>query len=122
MTKDDNNNYSQVRSVNSQITDAVTQSNMMLTGLAPANSMGTLYQTMAHTVGTSWQNAVSNQQNVNTVNLAALAQNLQLIMQPQPRRQEVHLPPIIVQPTVVKNVNQNGESEEPSSPRRSKSK
>ena len=122
MTKDDSNDFKQVKSVNSQITDAVTQSNMVLTGLAPAHSMGTLYQTMAHTVGASWQNAVSNQQNVNTVNLAALAQNLQLIMQPQQRRQEVQLPPIIVQPTVVKNVNQNGESDDDTSSRRSKNK
>ncbi|MBE7637842.1 hypothetical protein GUA87_13380 [Sneathiella sp. P13V-1] len=122
MTKDDSNSYKQVKSVNSQITDAVTQSNMVLTGLAPAHSMGTLYQTMAHTVGTSWQNAVSNQQNVNTVNLAALAQNLQLILQPQQRRREIQLPPIIVQPTVVKTASQNRESDDDTSSRRSKSK
>jgi Killing trait len=88
-----------IRSVNSQITDAVTQSNTMLTGMAPAHSMAAVYQTMAQSTGTSMQNAVSNQQNVNTVNLAALAQNIQIIMQPLgPKTVIQTLPPIVVQP------------------------
>ncbi|MFT6557281.1 RebB family R body protein [Sneathiella sp.] len=83
-----------VKSVNSQITDAVTQSNMIATGMSAAHSMGTLYQTIAQSIGTSAQNAVSNQQNANSVNLAALSRNIQLILQnAQPKT--------IVQPIIV---------------------
>ncbi|GLQ06694.1 RebB family R body protein [Sneathiella chinensis] len=86
-----NNNSTPVKSVNSQITDAITQSNMLATGMAPAHSMATLYQSMAQSIGASVQNAVSNQQNVNSVNLAALSQNIQLILQrPQPATRIIH--------------------------------
>jgi len=98
MTDSKSKHQSETRSVNSQITDAVTQTNTMNIGLAPANSMATLYQTMAQSMGTALQNSVSNQQNVNTVNLAALSQNIQLIMQPQARRQSVNFSPVIIQP------------------------
>lgn len=57
-------------SVNSQITDAVTQANVKVLGDAPAVAMGSLYQTVAHAVGLSAQNAVSNQQNVAQLALA----------------------------------------------------
>ncbi len=84
-----------VKSVNSQITDAITQSNMMATGMAPAHSLATLYQTIAQSSGTALQNAVSNQQNVNSMSLAALSQNIQLIMQnSQPK---TVLQPIVIQ-------------------------
>ncbi len=95
VTKVDN---STVKSVNSPITDAVTQSNLMATGMAPAHSMGTLYQTIAQSTGTAAQNAVSNQQNVNSMSLAALSQNIQLIMQNSGPRTVVQ--PIIVQAPV----------------------
>jgi len=86
------------RTVNSQITDAITQSNALVTGMAPAHSMATLYQTLSQSAGTALQNSVSNQQNVNTVSLAALTQNLQLILQPVAPRPLVQMaPPIIVQ-------------------------
>ncbi len=84
-----------VKSVNRQITDAITQSNVMATGMAPAHSLATLYQTIAQSSGTALQNAVSNQQNVNSMSLAALSQNIQLIMQnAQPK---TVLQPIIIQ-------------------------
>ncbi len=70
----------QVRSVNSQITDAISQTNTLTLGLAPAQSIGTLYQTTAQAVGASIQNAVANQQNLHSLNMAALAQNIQAIM------------------------------------------
>jgi|GEM_PF-3456723 len=92
-TKDD-----QMKTVNSQITDAITQSNLIATAMAPANSMGTLYQTVAQSTGTSIQNAVSNQQNVNSMSLAALSQNIQAILSrpaSQPAIQSVQ--PIIIQ-------------------------
>jgi Killing trait len=66
-------------SVNSQITDAVTQSNVKVLGEAPAMAMGTVYQTMAQSVGLSMQNAVSAQQQMNTIAQAATAQGVNLI-------------------------------------------
>ncbi|MZR31785.1 RebB family R body protein [Sneathiella litorea] len=69
-----------VKSVNSQITDAITQSNTMNIGLAPAQSLGTLYQTNAQAVGMSIQNAVSNQQNMYSLSLASTAQNLNSLL------------------------------------------
>ena len=52
--------------VNPQITDAVTQSNVKVVGEAPAVAMGTVYQTMSHSTGLSFENAVTsqNQQNI----------------------------------------------------------
>jgi hypothetical protein len=53
--------------VNSQITDAVTQSNVHVLGDAPAMAMGSLYQTAAAAAGHAIQNAVTNQQNMNVL-------------------------------------------------------
>ncbi|MEH6474924.1 MAG: RebB family R body protein [Sneathiella sp.] len=98
MTDKTTSDTQKIRSVNSQITDAVTQSNAIVVGMAPANSMATLYQTMAQATGTALQNSVSNQQNVNTVGLAALTQNIQLILQPMAQRSVIHpITPIIIQ-------------------------
>ncbi len=58
-------------SVNDQITDAVTQSNVKVIGEAPAMAMGSIYQTMAHSTGILFQNAVSAQQQQNTLAQAA---------------------------------------------------
>ena len=69
-----------VKSVNSQITDAITQSNTMIIGLAPAQSMGTLYQTTAQAVGVAVQNAVANQQHMYSLSLASTAQNLNSLL------------------------------------------
>jgi Killing trait len=69
-----------VRSVNSQITDAITQANTINIGLAPAQAIGTLYQTTSQAVGASIQNSVSNQQHMYSLGLASLTQNLQSIM------------------------------------------
>ncbi len=49
--------------VNSQITDAVTQQNISVLASAPAMAMGTIYQSMAHSIGVLYQNATSAQQN-----------------------------------------------------------
>ncbi|AAQ59063.1 R body protein RebB-like protein [Chromobacterium violaceum] len=48
--------------VNSQITDAVTQSNVKVVGEAPAMAMGSIYQSLAHSTGILFENAVSAQQ------------------------------------------------------------
>jgi hypothetical protein len=53
--------------VNSQITDAVTQSNVKVLAEAPAMAMGTIYQTVAHSIGIALENAVSNQQLTNQI-------------------------------------------------------
>ncbi|VEB41493.1 Killing trait [Chromobacterium violaceum] len=45
--------------VNSQITDAVTQSNVKVVGEAPAMAMGSIYQSLAHSTGILFENAVS---------------------------------------------------------------
>jgi hypothetical protein len=64
--------------VNSQITDAVTQSNVKVVAEAPAMAMGTLYQSMAHSTGIMYENAVNNQ---NQQNILAQAATTQGVMQ-----------------------------------------
>ncbi|NML32803.1 RebB family R body protein [Paraburkholderia antibiotica] len=63
-------------SVNSQITDAVTQSNVKVVAEAPAMAMGSLYQTMAHSTGILFENSVSAQQQQNTLSQAAANQGV----------------------------------------------
>jgi hypothetical protein len=57
--------------VNDQVTDAVTQSNVKVIGEAPAIALGNLYQAMAHSTGILFENAVSAQQQQNTLAQAA---------------------------------------------------
>lgn len=47
--------------VNAQITDAVTQTNVKVLGEAPAQAMGLVYQTMAHSISLAMQNAMQAQ-------------------------------------------------------------
>jgi hypothetical protein len=58
-------------SVNDQVTDGVTQSNVKVIGEAPAMALGSLYQTMAHSTGVLFENAVAAQQQQNTLSQAA---------------------------------------------------
>ncbi|WP_047248618.1 RebB family R body protein [Chromobacterium subtsugae] len=62
--------------MNSQITDAVTQSNVKVVGEAPAMALGSLFQSMAHSTGLLYQNAVSNQQQQTALNMAAANQGV----------------------------------------------
>lgn len=62
--------------VNGQITDAVTQANVTVLGNATAQATANLYQVMAHSVGLSMQNAVANQQNMNSISNAVTAQGV----------------------------------------------
>jgi len=48
--------------VNGMITDAVTQSNVAVLGSAPAQAMGTVYQTAAHSLGIMFENNTQMQQ------------------------------------------------------------
>jgi hypothetical protein len=62
--------------VNDQITDAVTQSNVKVIGEAPAFAMGSLYQSLAHSTGILFENAVAAQQQLNTIAQAAANQGV----------------------------------------------
>lgn len=65
--------------VNGQITDAVTQTNVKVVAEAPAQAMASLYQVAAHANGMSMHNSVSNQQNLNQMNPAIVANAIKLI-------------------------------------------
>jgi hypothetical protein len=66
-------------SVNPQITDSVTQPNTALLRDAPAQGIGTLYQTLAHSVGLVMQNAVAAQRNMATIDAAVTTQGIALL-------------------------------------------
>ncbi|MCV4286211.1 RebB family R body protein [Pseudomonas capsici] len=65
--------------VNSQITDAVTQANVKVLGESPPMAMSTLYQSMSHASAILFQNAVSAQQQQNTLSQAAANQGIMQI-------------------------------------------
>lgn len=65
--------------VNDQVTDAFTQSNVKVIGQAPAFAMGTIYQSMAHSNGILFNNAVAVQQQQNTLAQAATNQGVMQI-------------------------------------------
>ena len=65
--------------VNDQITDAVTQSNVKVVGESPAMAMGTVYQTMAHSTGILFENAVAAAQQQTTLSQAASNQGVMQI-------------------------------------------
>ena len=58
-------------SVNSQITDAVTQANVKVLGDAPAMALGSLYQATAQAMGNSAHNATNAIQQSNVTAQAA---------------------------------------------------
>jgi hypothetical protein len=62
--------------VNSQITDAVTQSNVKVLADSPAYAMSSLYQTLAHSTGILFENAVAAQQLQNVTTQAATNQGV----------------------------------------------
>ncbi|HVE08666.1 MAG TPA: RebB family R body protein [Paraburkholderia sp.] len=57
--------------VNSQITDAVTQTNVSVLAQSPAMALGAMFQSMAHSSGILLENSVSAQQKQNTLSQAA---------------------------------------------------
>lgn len=67
-------------SVNPQITDAVTQSNVRVVGEAPAMAIGTLYQSATHSLGLAFENAVSSQNQANVTYQAAVTLCVQSLM------------------------------------------
>ena len=66
--------------VNTQITDAVTQTNVKVLAEAPAQSMAMVYQTMAHSISLSMQNAVSSQNAMQQLNAAIISNACRQIM------------------------------------------
>lgn len=62
--------------VNSQITDSVTQSNVQVLGEAPAVAMGNLYQATAQALGNAAHNATTAQQQSNITAQAATTQGV----------------------------------------------
>lgn len=69
----------EVTQINGQITDAVTQSDVMTLGTAPAQALATLYQTTAQALAVAMQNAVSSQHGMATLSQAALARSLEAL-------------------------------------------
>ncbi len=65
--------------VNDQITDSVTQTNVNVVGDAPAQALGTLYQVAGHANGLAMQNAVANQHNLNQLNSVIVADAITLL-------------------------------------------
>jgi hypothetical protein len=65
--------------VNAQVTDSVTQVNTEVLGQAAGHSMGILFEIAAHAGGMAMQNAVSNQQNINQLNAAIIAEAIKII-------------------------------------------
>ncbi|MBE1160753.1 RebB family R body protein [Dyella acidiphila] len=66
--------------VNSQITDAVTQTNVKVVAEAPAQAIASLYQVASHSAGLSMQNAVQSQQSLNQISTAVVSKAATLIM------------------------------------------
>jgi len=62
--------------VNGMITDAVTQSNVKVLGDAPAMAMGAIYQSLSHSTGILFENAVSSQQQLGIASQAATNQGV----------------------------------------------
>ncbi len=58
-------------SVNSQITDSITQANTKVLGDAPAIAMGNLFQATAQALANAAHNATSSQQQTNVTAQAA---------------------------------------------------
>jgi Killing trait len=69
----------EVTTVNSQITDAVTQANVKVLADAPAQALGSVYQVMAQAIGLAMQNAVANQQSTTTIDTSVTTQGVNLI-------------------------------------------
>ena len=65
--------------VNPQITDSITQVNTKVLGEAPAQAMGTLYQTASASAGIALQNAVHAQNNQYAINNAATTEGVNLL-------------------------------------------
>jgi hypothetical protein len=66
--------------VKSPITDAVTQTNAAVVGMAPAMAMGGLYQSLANSVAMASINAVYAQQQANIMHQASTARSVAMLL------------------------------------------
>ena len=66
--------------VNSQVTDAVTQTNVKVLGEAPAQSMALGYQSMAHSISLAMQNAQQAQGGLQQIGNAVTSSAVTMIM------------------------------------------
>ena len=62
--------------VDSMVTDAVTLTNVIVVGAAPAMALANMYQTLANSFATASLNAVFAQQQANIVHQAATVQEV----------------------------------------------
>lgn len=62
--------------VNGQITDSVTQANVEVLGTAPSMSLGSIYQSLGHSTGIMFENAVGSQQQLAIAAQAATNQGV----------------------------------------------
>ncbi len=62
--------------VNGQITDAVTQANTEVLGASPAMGMGAMYQSLGHSTGILFENAVGSQQQLSIAGQSATNQGV----------------------------------------------
>ncbi len=67
------------QTVNGQITDAVTQSNVKVVAEAPAMALGNVYQSAAHSTGLMFENAVNAQSQQNILAQTATTQGVMQI-------------------------------------------
>ncbi len=62
--------------VNGQITDSVTQANTEVLGASPAMGMGAMYQSLGHSTGILFENAVGSQQQLSIAGQSATNQGV----------------------------------------------
>jgi hypothetical protein len=70
--------------VNTQITDAVTQSNVKVVAEAPSLAMATVYQMLGQAVGLTMQNASAAQNQMQAVSTAAIGKVVEMIISISP--------------------------------------
>jgi hypothetical protein len=66
--------------VNSQVTDAVTQTNVKVLAESPAQALSVVYQTMAHSLSLSMQNAGTSQNQMQQIGTAVVSAACNTIM------------------------------------------
>ncbi|TQV89431.1 RebB family R body protein [Aliikangiella coralliicola] len=66
--------------VNPQVTDAITQTNVEVVGESPAMAMGSLYQTIGNSVAMAAANAVYAQQQANVTYQTATTMGVKALL------------------------------------------
>ena len=70
----------QETAVNSQVTDAITQTNVKVLGEAPAQSMALIYQTTAHSISLAMENAQQAQGGLQQIGIAVTSSAVTMIL------------------------------------------